>query len=435
MRRVALSICLLALLLVPGAAGAKTKAVFWQIDAGSAERVFDNVGFVPIAGIQPKGSPPQTVKSGSTTYKVAWQNTTFNRRTTSVLLKEIHRYERHDLGAYTDRPLKGKEKSRFDVLADLGRDADVLVVSPQNPVCQSGLTFGQAKKIARGRIKRWSEVGAPSLGAIKRRVAGEQGFAEPRFGAQSKLGRTIVKPDGGVSELGDANVAALTAWSRVRSNSSVCAVPINGVAPTNVSVYRREYRPAYPMQFVMHAKRRRDREGRAMVRAYVDFLKSEKATALFRGTGMLMVADGEPSSTTPGGTSGGGSGSVFGAPSQDYAGRPVTAQRDDDAAAQAMAGRRLQSATRRLVFEPGGVFRDLALNDDGTCAGTTEAQWAILEAWTYAEYGGGLIARVRAIHPDHEALYTVELPGDQPGTAYVNGQPHADDPSLAGSCV
>ena len=41
---------------------------------------------------------------------------------------------------------------------DLARDADVLVVNRDNPVCASGLTLAQAEGIARGSITRWSEV-------------------------------------------------------------------------------------------------------------------------------------------------------------------------------------------------------------------------------------------------------------------------------------
>jgi hypothetical protein len=88
----------------------------------------------------------------------------------------------------------------------------------------------------------------------------------------------------------------------------------------------------------------------------------------------------------------------------------------------------------RLVFDGGGAFRELAVGEDGSCAVVSQAGWAILEAWSYPEHGGGRFARVRAIHADREDLYEVFLPGDEPGTAYVGGRPFADDPGMAGNC-
>jgi hypothetical protein len=171
-----------------------------------------------------------------------------------------------------------------------------------------------------------------------------------------------------------------------------------------------------------------------MVRAYVAFLKSANAAEMFRATGLLLVADGEPAAGGgPAGGGGVGGASVFPVPTADHAGRAITPARDDAGATQAMTGRRLQAGSTRLVFDAGGAFRELAVGD-GACTTVAEAGWAVLEAWSYPEYGGGRFARVRAIHSDHERLYEIWLPGDEPGTAYVDGQPYADDASLPGSC-
>jgi hypothetical protein len=172
-----------------------------------------------------------------------------------------------------------------------------------------------------------------------------------------------------------------------------------------------------------------------MVRAYVAFLKSAKAAEMFRATGLLLVADGEPAAGGgPAGGGGSGGASVFPVPATDHAGRAITPARDDAGATQAMTGRRLQAGTTRLVFDGGGAFSELAVGEGGSCAVAAEAGWAVLEAWSYPEHGGGRFVRARVIHADHERLYEIWLPGDEPGTAYVDGEPHADDPSLPGSC-
>src|SRR6185436_4166854 len=120
---------------------------------------------------------------------------------------------------------------------------------------------------------RWSEVTTLPAGqpdAIVRRASGFEVYAQPRFGIEPVPGKNVVSPDGGVVDAyRNRAVAAITAWSRVRAYQSVCAVPIDGVRPTDASVYDLRYRPAYPITYVMSRKHRRDREGRAMVAAYV----------------------------------------------------------------------------------------------------------------------------------------------------------------------
>ena len=185
------------------------------------------------------------------------------------------------------------------MLLDLGRDADVLVVNRDNPVCASGLTLAQARGIAQGTITRWSQVTTLSAGqpdAIVRHVRGDDGYAQPRFGVAHRPAHAVVERDGGVAAAYyDRAVAAVTSWSRVRAyTSSVCAVPIDGVAPTDASVFNRSYSQAYPIEVALAHRRRTDPQGRAMVAAYIDFLRSDAAATLFRNAGVLLTADGAP---------------------------------------------------------------------------------------------------------------------------------------------
>jgi hypothetical protein len=299
-RTVALAAILVAAVAPP--AHARTKRVRWEQTAILADRVDDQIGFVPIKGIQPDFSKRPTVRSGGTTYKVLWTNNLFNRRSTSIALREIYRNATQVptsyYGVYTDRFITKKEKRRFTMKVDLARDADVLVVNRANPVCASGLTRHQVEGIARGSITRWSQVTTLAAGqpdAIVRRAGGFDNYALPRFGIQPVPGKNIVSPDGGVVDAyASRAVAGITSWSHVRGYPSVCAVPIDGVRPTDVSVFNLHYGPAYPITYVMTRKHRRDAQGRAMVAAYVDFLRSEAAAALFRKNGLLMTADGPP---------------------------------------------------------------------------------------------------------------------------------------------
>jgi hypothetical protein len=302
---VAIAAALLPLAVVP-AAQARTLKVTWQQSALVAERVWDEVGFIPIKGIQPDIRRRVTVKAGSTTYKVQWNNVTLNRQTTSAALREVDSDAAHHLSSFaaifTDRDLTAAERRRFDVLLDIGRDADVLVVNRSNPVCTSGLSLAQARGIARGTITRWSQVATLPPGqpdAIARHVRGEDGFAQPRFGVGLRPRHAVIELDGGVAAAyRDPAVAAVTSWSRVRAyTSSVCAVAIDGVAPTDASVFARSYSQAYPIELALPHRRRTDPQGRAMVRAYVDYLRSPQAAAQFRRAGVLLTADGPPPAT------------------------------------------------------------------------------------------------------------------------------------------
>ena len=302
MARLAIAVVLVLALAAP-AAHARTLKVRWEQDALVADRVWDEVGFIPIKGIQPDFFKRRTVKVGATTYKVLWTNNTIDRRTTAIALRQAYHDATHVptsyLAVYTDRDLTSAERKHFDVMLDLGRDADVLVVNRDNPVCASGLTLAQARGIARGTITRWSEVATLPAGqpdVIARHVRGVDRYAQPRFGVGRVPDDVVVEPDGGVyAAYSDRAVAAVTSWSRVRAYaSSVCAVPIDGVAPTDASVFTRSYGPAYPIEVALPHHRRTDPQGRAMVAAYVAFLRSAAAAEQFRKAGVLLTADGVP---------------------------------------------------------------------------------------------------------------------------------------------
>lgn len=288
----------------PAGAEAKRVRTFWQQSAYVADRFFAHLGFIPINGIQAPGGA-SVYRAGGTTYVVTWNNALFNRPTTDAL-RQAARYVRYSPvndGVYTDRFLTAREKRSYQVLADLARDADVLVVHRENPVCATGLSRSQARGIARGTITRWSQVTTLAAGqpdAIRRRLIGTPGtkgdaFAEPRFGVPVIASHTVVDADGGVVEAAsDRRVAAVTSWSRVRWGSAACAVAIGGIRPTNAAVHGLRYPGAYPVQYVMHRKRSRRAEDRAKVREYVRFLRSERAAVMLRRTGVLLAAEPPP---------------------------------------------------------------------------------------------------------------------------------------------
>lgn len=95
--------------------------------------------------------------------------------------------------------------------------------------------------------------------------------------------------DGGLGEAASGNsaVAAVTSWSRVRADqSTTCAVPIGGAAPTDASVRALSDPNAYPIAFVTL---RRLGDSRSIVAAFLKYLTGPKATQSFRQRGMLLL--------------------------------------------------------------------------------------------------------------------------------------------------
>lgn len=414
MRRLLLVASLVALFAAPSAQAA-TKRAFWFQNALVVGSFWDQIGQLPVNDILKEGN---RYRAGTTTYVVNWVNSLTNRRTTSQALKQS---QRGDM-VYTDRALSAREKRRWKRLVDLARDAHVVVVSRENPVCQSGLTRAQARGIARGEITRWSQVATLPDGfpdTIVRRISGSDGFADAHFGAPAKPGRALVAPDAGMAAIrgGHRAVAGFTAWSKARFGG-VCVVPINGVQPTNASVHALRYPEALPIHLVI---RRRNGKPKLGVKAYVAFMTGAYVTRKLRERGVLLAKD-SPGADTPAGG---------GLPGPPYSadGRPITTVQDDEGVRSVVAGARIDREGVRYAFEADGTLYQLV--DDGTSCARTQGTWELLIGWRYGEYGGGVVAKVRIANGDTRES-TLEITSS--GTAYLDGQPYTHDRASTNAC-
>jgi len=296
-----------AVLALPAAASARPQSAFFNSIIPS--RVDHLIGFTPTTfAIHPIGQRvvPITVRVGGRRYRFIFDNAAAVVGPSSGLyLKNMIRNRRYPSpqGIFLDRRLTRKERRYLQVRLDLARDADVLVVTGDHPACAAGVSRAAARGIAAGTIRRWSAAGVPAPPggdaiALRRAGTGVDRFVEPRFGAGTRLpSGAKAAYDGGLSEAasGNSQVAAVTSWSRARSyQSSTCAVPVGGSAPTDASVRSLSHRDAYPISFVM-LKRLRD--VRPIAAAFVKYLAGPRATESFRKRGMLLVKDrwpGEP---------------------------------------------------------------------------------------------------------------------------------------------
>jgi ABC-type phosphate transport system substrate-binding protein len=418
-------------LLLPAAADARTTSGAHQVTADVTSRVDPHIGFIPTNEMSKL--PSFRVYVGHGEYvRGPWINAVFAGASMKESIAFMGKSTVID-GIWADRRLTRAERRKFVQVADIGRDADVLIVKAGHPACD-GLTHAQVRSIVAGKTTKWSQVAAPASGSADSirliHTRFREQFIEPRFGANVKKYAGKPASDGGLeAAAADGSVAAITSWARARSRGGVCAVPINGVQPTNVTVSDLTFPGAYPMTFVTSKKKLRDRYKGALIRRYVKFFQSERARKLMRGTGLLIAGEKQQEPTPPP-VSGGGPG-----PSHDSQGRPITPTRDDAGVASALIGERFdsQAAGSRWVFDPDGVFRLLDRPSPETCA-PVNGRWTVLEGWRYAEYGGGIISRVQLQFDSGPRDVTIEVANETPGVGYIDGEQYARSRSLEGNC-
>jgi hypothetical protein len=305
----------------PAAAAPRVESV--KVNSIVPARIDELIGFIPVAGI---GRRIQRVSYGGRSFRFRYLNATTGAADTARVLTSLAgRHASATHGGFVDGRVPAGRRKRVLVRADLGRDADVIVVAAAHPACGAGITTAQAQGIARGTITRWSQIlslpaGQPDV--IDVRVqAGSLGTMAPRWGVTGNrryAGAARPAADGGVAQAarGDRTVAGLTSWSRARrSGSGVCAVPIDGVAPTDASVFALRYPAAFPISYaVAQTLAKASRSTRAVMSGFVTWLKGPDAAKLFRQSGMLLVADGPPAPPAPP------------APEQEASGTPQDAQ-------------------------------------------------------------------------------------------------------------
>jgi hypothetical protein len=313
MRRPA--IVLLVLLLAPATASAqKVQDTFFNSVIPS--RVDHLIGFTPTTfGIHPRGQPvvPITVRVGGRTYRYIFGNASaVVGPSADIYLRNMIRMRRYPSpqGVFLDRKLTAAERRHLQVRADLGRDADVLVVAREHPACASGVSRTTVRGIAAGKVRTWSAAGVPTPAsgdaiALRRAGTGVDGFVEPRFGAGAKAPTGArAAPDGGLSQAASGNlaIAAVTSWSRARAfQTTTCAVAVGGAAPSDASVRALSHRDAYPISFVTLRRLSvsRDRAVKPITAAFVKYVKGTRATSSFRQRGMLLAKGDWPAVVGP----------------------------------------------------------------------------------------------------------------------------------------
>ena len=299
---------LIAALVVAPAAASAQRAEDTFFNSVIPSRVDHLIGFTPTTfAIHPRGQRvvPIAVRVDGRSYRYVFGNAAaVVGPTADIYLRNMINQRRFPSpqGIFLDRRLTAAEARHVQVRADLGRDADVLVVAREHPACAAGLARAAAKGIAAGKIRTWAAAGVQGAGpiALRRSGSGVDGFVEPRFGAGFKLPKGArAAYDGGLAEAASGNltVAAVTSWSRARTfGATTCAVAVGGAAPSDASVRALSHPDAYPISFVTL---RQLRTVRPIVAAFVKYLTGPRAATSFRQRGMLPAKGRWPPAPRP----------------------------------------------------------------------------------------------------------------------------------------
>ena len=302
MRRLLLAALLLAGAALPASAAAAPPLESFQIQTFIPGRIWSQTAWIPMA-VEPKLGTHRRLSAGGRTFKGIWNPvaiSSLSTRSAFAGLWKNRRFRPPTTAVIADTRLTAQQRRRFATVAELFRDADVLVVAAGHPAC-AGITRAQAQAVVRGGVTRWSDVGAAAADDRIRVRHPVDGFGD----AQSSFGVThpgglnkripyapgaVGARDGGVAAAaaGDTSIAAITSWSRLRRVvPGTCVVPLDGVAPSDATVSDLSYPEAFPVTY-LRPRFAIDAYDRALYSAMTALFRSERFAGLVARTGGIL---------------------------------------------------------------------------------------------------------------------------------------------------
>jgi ABC-type phosphate transport system substrate-binding protein len=232
-------------------AQAKTVADFWQVSVQMPPQLWDDAASLP--NIAPE---IDAFTIGSTKYRIRWTNVSIRQLPKYMLRLQGGRTGTTTAGLY-DRAVTTKQLKKFGLKQRLlWLDADVLLADATSPVCQ-GLTDAQLSGVLDGSITNWSQVFADWSQPVSLRTPTDSyGKARQMFGRKSYAPTAQRTTDGSTLSVtgGAVAVQKLSYAGRYLTSGRTCAVPIDGVTPSEQTTRDRSYKHAYGVYYVSRKK-------------------------------------------------------------------------------------------------------------------------------------------------------------------------------------
>lgn len=192
--------------------------------------------------------------------------------------------DRCDIGL-SSRRLREKEKEQGLTETILAYDGIAMIVHPENPV--TNLTVEDLRKIYKGELKNWKEVGGKDAEIV---CIGREAGSGTRDGFESitqtkdnckyrqeltSTGDVIATVAGNPNALGYASLASV--------KKSVKAVAVNSVSPSEATIKDGSYTIQRP--FILVTKK--DQKLSASAQLFFDFATSDKVRDMIRKAGVV----------------------------------------------------------------------------------------------------------------------------------------------------
>lgn len=242
--------------LITAPASAKTVSEFWQVSVQMPPQLWDDAAALPNI----PGNADDVFTRGATTYRIRWTNAAIRQIPKYMLRQQGGRTGVTTAGLY-DRPLTAQQMRKYKLKQRLlWLDADVLLADSGSPAC-AGVTGAQLEGILSGGITDWRQV-VPTWpqnldSRVVLRVAGSSdGEFRYHFGRNTYASGTQRSTDGGTLGVsgGAVGVQKISYAGRYLTSAGLCAVPVDGVTPSEQTTRDRSYPGAYGVYYVSRKK-------------------------------------------------------------------------------------------------------------------------------------------------------------------------------------
>ncbi|NPV26307.1 MAG: phosphate ABC transporter substrate-binding protein [Firmicutes bacterium] len=185
----------------------------------------------------------------------------------------------------SSRELKSEEKGLVETM--ICKDGIAVVVNPKNEV--KNLTIDQIRKIYKGEITNWKQVGGAdkeinvvtreagsgTRGAFEELVMGKDNPISSKAIVQNSTGAVRTTVAGDVNAIGYVSLASL--------NESVKALSVDGVEPTVENVKNGTYKISRPFLYLTKEP------PAGAVKTFIDFVMSPEGQSLIQKEGLVLV--------------------------------------------------------------------------------------------------------------------------------------------------
>lgn len=247
---------LAATALIGTPASAKTVTDFWQVSVQMPPQLWDDAAGLP----EIPGTDYDVFTRGSTTYRIQWTNASIRQLPKYMLRQQGVRRGVTTAGLY-DQALSVQQLRKHRLKQRLlWLDSDILIAAAGSQAC-TGVSSAQLDGILSGTITDWRQAfpdwpQAMDPQVVLRVATSADGQPRWHFGRNAFGAAVQSTTDAGTLAVtaGAVAVQKLSYASKYLASAGLCAVPVNGITPTEQTTRDRTYPNSYGVYYVSRKK-------------------------------------------------------------------------------------------------------------------------------------------------------------------------------------